>query len=256
MFDENFSFTSTTRSTSHTDSIKAWTAAEISPYTSRCSSPHESQSATPCRDVRFDAYRLSGNPGRPSITALTAQLQSHALNDSEMLSPSPPPSDVASPTACTPDTDLDEGFYDSPETPATPISDLYESGDLDPALWDLSMSDGMVPTSSPRPSLSLEAQALSSYTMRRRQRQALIRLQCLVSRAPDLAMLLEECHPSSLPFEDEIKRASIWAGQRDSSCCGSGSGYLEGANNGRIEKSRSGSSATVRKAARMRKTTR
>ena len=58
-------------------------------------------------------------------------------------------------------------------TPATNVSDFsYESNDVDPTLWDLSMSDSMLATSSPRPSLSLEAQALSSYTMRRRQRQA------------------------------------------------------------------------------------
>ncbi|KAK7898055.1 hypothetical protein LTR67_004687 [Exophiala xenobiotica] len=90
-----------------------------------------------------------------------------------MRSPSLPPSDPGSPTDSASASDVDEGFYDGPDTPATTVSDPYDLDDVDPTLWDLSMSDAMVATSSPRPSLSLEAQALSSYTMRRRQRQAL-----------------------------------------------------------------------------------
>lgn len=166
-----------------------------------------------------------------------------------MGSPSPPPSDIVS--SASSDTDGDEGFYDGPDTPATNISDFsYESNEVDPTLWDLSMSDSMIATSSPRPSLSLEAQALSSYTMRRRQRQALIRLQCLATRTPDLAMLIEECHPSSLPLETDSVRAYSSKERTESVCSYSG---LLGSTNCRIEKERHGSTAAVRKTPRMRK---
>ncbi|KAL2395292.1 hypothetical protein ABEF93_003438 [Exophiala dermatitidis] len=199
MFNENFSFATSPHSPTPSDSVDDGTSADISPTTSRCPSP-KSRSPAACRDTRFDAYRQASSSRHPSITALTEQLQSQALHDIEMPSPSLSPSEAASPAASTPDTEADEGFYDGPDTPATAFSDFFEPTELDPTLWDLSMSDTMIPTSSPRPSLSLEAQAMSSYTMRRRQRQALIRLQCMVSRAPDLAMLIEECHPSSLPL--------------------------------------------------------
>jgi hypothetical protein len=191
------------------------------------------------------------------MTALAAQLQSQALSDTEMRSPSPPPSDGSSSPAdsATPGTDVDEGFYDGPDTPATVVSEDDETDDVDPALWDLSMSDAMVATSSPRPSLSLEAQALSSYTLRRRQRQALVRLQCLVSRAPDLAMLIEECHPSSLPFETDMVRGLDSRGRSESACGIPGLGFPDSTNTGRIEKNRHGSIVTVRKTPRMRKRT-
>jgi hypothetical protein len=170
-----------------------------------------------------------------------------------MRSPSPPPSEMASPTAMSDTLTLedDEGFYEGPDTPATTISDYsYDSADVDPTLWDLSMSDTLVATSSPRPSLSLEAQALSSYTMRRRQRQALVRLQCLATRTPDLAMLIEECHPSSMPFETDILKS--WNATKGRTESTSGSGVTS---SGRIEKDRSGSIAVSRKAPRMRKKT-
>jgi len=248
MFNQNFSFGSSPDSPAMAYNVDDCTSAEISPFTSRCSSPH-SRKAAPRRDSRFDAYRYVGAPRHPSITALTAQLQSQALNDVNMGSPSPPASDIISSSSS--DTDGDEGFYDGPETPATNISDYsFESNDVDPTLWDLSMSDSMIATSSPRPSLSLEAQALSSYTMRRRQRQALIRLQCLATRAPDLAMLIEECHPSSLPLETESVRAYSSKDRSESLCSYSG---LTGLTNGRIEKERHASTASVRKAPRMRK---
>jgi len=250
MFNENFSFGSSPHSPALAFNVEDCTSAEISPFTSRCSSPHSSRPAAQRRDSRFDSYRYVGVPRHPSVTALTAQLQSQALTDIEMGSLSPAPSDITSPSSSS-ESDADEGFYDGPETPATNISDFsYESNDVDPTLWDLSMSDSMLATSSPRPSLSLEAQALSSYTMRRRQRQALIRLQCLATRAPDLAMLIEECHPSSLPLETDNVRA-YFSKERSESVC-SYSGPL-GSTNGRIEKDRHGSVAAVRKAPRMRK---
>ncbi|EXJ90101.1 hypothetical protein A1O3_03170, partial [Capronia epimyces CBS 606.96] len=202
MFNENFSFGRSPQSPNFDASVDDSTSADISPCTSRCPSP-TSRTPAPCRDSRFDAYRYSSSPRRSSITALTAQLQSQALNDTEMPSPSLPLSEAGSPAASIPDTDADEGFYDGPDTPTTTFSDYYEPAETDPAWWDFSMSDSIIPTSSPRPSLSLEAQALSPYTMRRRQRQTLIRLQCMVSRTPDLAMLIEECHPSSLPLGND-----------------------------------------------------
>lgn len=189
MFNANFSF-----STADSASVVESPSTDISPSTSRCSSPRiESfcprSQPYPRRDSRFDTWRA---PRHPSVTALTAQLEHHGIT--EHIVPDSPTS-MASPSESL----YDEGYYDGPDTPATSYSD--ESNDFDPALWDLSVCDYSA-TSSPRPSLSLEAQAYSTYTMRRRQRQTLVRLQCLASRTPDIAMLLEECHPSSLPMNE------------------------------------------------------
>lgn len=226
MFNENFSFVSGT-----TEPISAST--DISPYTSRCSSPHfnEARVSRTYRDTRYDTYR----PRHPSITALTAQLESHDL--SEQRSPSyssfyqdePSPSDFIV-------ADLDEGYYEGPETPASSSSE-YSSSEFDPSLYDLSMTN-LSATSSPRPSLSLEAQTYCSHSMRRRQRQALIRLQCLAKCTPDLAMLIEECHPSSMPLPGDLSL-------RSGSTCSISSG--------RVEKERRKSSAAVRKSPKMRR---
>jgi hypothetical protein len=253
MFNENFSFGSSSDPTGLRLSIEECTSADISPYTSRCSTPQSSRGPSMRRDSRFDAYRSA--PRHPSITALTSQLQSQALDDMDLRTPSPPPSELSSSSDSAAD---DEGYCEGPDTPATTLSDYsYDSGEVDPRYWELSMSDAMVATSSPRPSLSLEAQALSSYTMRRRQRQALIRLQCLASRTPDLAMLIEECHPSSLPLEtDLIKAYGSGRGRNNSSTSLSGFGLGgSGTSSGRIEKERTGSLAAVRKQPRMRKRT-
>lgn len=229
MFNENFSFVS---GTSDPRSANAH-STDISPFTSRCSSPKhmefvEGYHGRQFRDTRYDSYR----PRHPSVSALTAQLESHAL--SERRQPSyTSECDNASPE---PPVD-DEGYYEGPDTPATTDSDY--SADFDPSLYDLSMSD-MSATSSPRPSLSLEAQAHSSYTRRRHQRQALIRLQCMAKRTPDLAMLLEECHPSSLPLPSD----AIWNPSR--------SGSVTNISSGRIEKERK-TSTSVRKTPRARR---
>ncbi|KIW70564.1 hypothetical protein PV04_02822 [Phialophora macrospora] len=255
MFNENFSFGSSPNPKALEFSIDECTSAEISPFTSRCSTPHSSRGPSARRDSRFDTYRSA--PRHPSITTLTEQLRSHALNDTEMRSPSPPPVDMASPSDSS-STVEDEGYCEGVDTPSTTVSDFsYDSNEIDPTLWDLSMSDTMVATSSPRPSLSLEAQALSSYTMRRRQRQALVRLQCLASRTPDLAMLIEECHPSSLPFETGILKAyGSSRGRKDSSSSVSGLGIGgSGLSSGRIEKDRATSAVVNRKTPRMRKRT-
>jgi hypothetical protein len=241
MFDENFTFGSVADTSSL--NVRQCTSTEISPYTSRCSSPkldyEETRSTltqfTPRRDSRFDTY---SPPRHPSVTALTAQLEHHAISAH---SRSESPASLASPGDSA--SDQDEGFYDGPETPSTLYSDY--SSDFDPSIWELSMSDLSV-TSSPRPSLSLEAQAQNSYSQRRRHRQALVRLQCLATRAPDIAMLLEECHPSNLPLIGELPWA---AGKSRSNSVASISANV----NGRVEKERTTSASNVRRQARMRK---
>lgn len=231
MFDSNFTFNSSATESLVTDYNNS---TDISPFTSRCPSPQirrRSQHRS-TRDTRFDAYRTARNQ---SITALTAQLQSHALSEATA-------SFITAEDEQSNESEQeDEGFYEAPDTPATSVSDA--SSDFDPTLYDLSMSE-MSATSSPRPSLSLEAQASSSYTMRRRQRQALVRLQCIARRTPDLAMLIEECHPSSLPLPSD----SMWSvTPRSNSTCS-----VTGTTCGRIEKERS---VSVRKMPRMRKRT-
>ena len=227
MFNENFSFVSGT-----SNPISAST--EISPYTSRCVSPHQSEfpfeARRSYRDTRYDTYR----PRHQSITALTAQLESHILSDRRRTSYTSDYQDEPSPSEY-PTAEQDEGYFEGPETPTTSSSDC--SADFDPALYDLGMSD-LSATSSPRPSLSLEAQACSSHSLRRRQRTALIRLQCLAKRTPDLAMLLEECHPSSLPMPSDLT-------PRSGSTCSPTSG--------RIEKESRRGSAAVRKSPKMRR---
>lgn len=240
MFDESFSFLSNTEPP--TVNVDDYTSADISPFTSRCSSPRYFDTAqprlsqpAPRRDSRFDVYYP---PRHPSVTALTAQLEHHVITEDSQ--PGSPLS-MAFPADST--SDQDEGFSDGPGTPSTNYSDY--SADFDPAMWDLSMTN-LSATSSPRPSLSLEAQALSSYTQRRKQRQALVRLQCLAKRAPDVAMLMEECHPSSLPLTSE----TLWnAGKSRSNSTVS----LGTAGNCRVEKDRTSTLSSVRKAPRMRK---
>lgn len=234
MFNENFSFLSET-SDPVAANINACNSTDISPFTSRCSSPRmmdfseQHIGLRTSRDTRYDIYRA---PRHPSVTALTAQLESHVLSDRRRTSYT---SDYTE-QPLGDSTDQDEGYYEGPSTPATTISDY--SADFDPSLYDLSMSD-LSATSSPRPSLSLEAQATSSFSIRRRQRQALIRLQCLAKRTPDLAMLIEECHPSSMPMPTE----AFWCTATRRTSVTSG---------GRVEKERK-TSACVRKSPKMRK---
>jgi len=238
MFNENFSFLSGS-SDPISASVNSTISADISPFTSRCSSPHQAEfpdTRLPhkYRDSRYDSYR----PRHQSITALTAQLESHALCEQRKPSYTSDYQDEPSPIGLA-SIDQDEGFYDGPDTPSTTSLEL--SPDLDPSLYDLSMSD-ISATSSPRPSLSLDAQLFSSHCQRRRQRQALIRLQCLAKRTPDLAMLVEECHPSSMPLPSE----GAWPiTSRPGSTCSITSG--------RIEKERRTSYVAVRKMPRVRR---
>jgi len=227
MFNENFSFVSGT-----SNPLSA--SMEISPYTSRSASPHSAEfppeARRAYRDTRYDTYR----PRHQSITALTAQLESHILSDQRKPSFTSNYQDDQFSSEC-PSAEQDEGYYEGPATPSTISSDY--SGDFDPALYDLGMSD-LSATSSPRPSLSLEAQACSSHSLRRRQRTAFIRLQCLAKRTPDLAMLIEECHPSSLPMPSDFTPRS---------------GSICNITSGRIEKDSRRSSTAVRKSPKMRK---
>lgn len=233
MFNENFSFVSST--SPHFDN-NDYTSADISPFTSRSSSPrphhaHPTTAYLHQRDNRYDTYRA---PRHPSITALTAQLETHALTSDSTLTSSPITRDsISSGTDIDTDT-ADEGFFEGADTPPSD----YDA-DFDHSLFDLSMRD-LHATSSPRPSLSLEAQALSSYTQRRRQRQALVRLQCLAKRAPDLAMLIEECHPSSMPMSSD----PLWQAGSKSSRSSSTASIT------RVEKDRW---SNVRKVPRIRK---
>lgn len=235
MFNENFSFVSST-STSAPFDINEYTTTDVSPFTSRSSSPgpqhtHPTTSQPYRRDNRYDSYRA---PRHPSITALTAQLETHALTSEYIITTSPTTRcSVSSSTDVDMDTG-DEGFFDSPDTPPSD----YDT-DFDHSLFDLSMRD-LHATSSPRPSLSLEAQAMSSHSQRRRQRQALVRLQCMAKRAPDLAMLIEECHPSSMPLSSDPLWQSGTKSSRSSST----------ASLSRVDKDRWSS---VRKMPRMRK---
>ena len=226
MFD-NFTFASCSANATTRNAVDC-TSADISPYTSRCSSPkiRPEGHRLPHRDSHFDSYLP---PRHPSVSALTVQLAHHGISE---LPGSESPLFMASPADST--SDQDEGFFDGPETPSTPYSDY--SADFDPSFWDLNISDLSV-TSSPRPSLSLEAQANSSFTQRRRHRQALVRLQCLANKAPDIAMLFEECHPSELGTKSR-SNSTISLGAYAS---------------GRIEKERPTSTSSARKPIRQRK---
>jgi hypothetical protein len=120
--------------------------------------------------------------------------------------------------------DLDEGFVEPMDHRTSSIS---RANSFDPSMWDLSMAD-LHTTSCPPDSAP-------PYALRRRQRQALMRLQCLTKRAPDLAMLVEECHPSSLPMMGGGRAKSISSG------------------GSRIEKEKPNIASTVKRMPRMRK---
>jgi hypothetical protein len=239
MFDANWNFSISPPATEPLDTTQG-TSTDISPFTSRCGSPslapHERDYVSRYASRRCSDFDHNGNSRHPSVTALTTQLEHHGI--SHMSQPD-------SPVSLSENEDQDEGFYDGPDTPSTNYSDY--GSDFDPSLWDLNMADLSV-TSSPRPSLSLEAQALSSFTQRRKHRQALVRLQCLAKRAPDIAMLIEECHPSSLPVMGEAP----WNVSKSRSNSAISLGITS---NGRIEKEKPTSAASMRKPQRMRKRT-
>ena len=234
MFDENFSFLSSTTSPSSCPSNDtAPSSPGVSPFSSRCSSPiprPAEQTFTSSltfrqRDNRYDSRPSFTNihvPRHPSITALTAEFDSQVLHTpSDFVT-----SSLSYSTISTPNTDLEDLEEGSTETMhhyTSPTSnDVF-----DPSLWDLNM-----------PNLNTTSFPLDSppsFGLRRRQRQALVRLQCLARRAPDLAILMEECHPSSLPLMDKGRARST-----------------SGAS-GRVEKERSSSANVAKRLPRIRK---
>jgi hypothetical protein len=241
MFDENFSFLSST-STTQSFTYGDCNSSDVSPFTSRSSSPRpyvrnssvsaRSMPGFPRRDSRFDS--ITSMPSNVSISALTAQLETHVLSSEAGRHP-------ASPTATTPASSdfSDEGFVDG-----SALSD--HDSDYDPSLWDLSTSDLNL-TSSPRDSVGVNN--VPSFALRRRQRQALTRLQCLAQRTPDLMILVEECHPSSMPLQGE----PVWGAGARRPHSVSMSGLSNGGRTGaRVEKERSPSMA-VKRSPRMRK---
>lgn len=235
MFDDNFSFLSSTSSPpscGSNDTVSS--SADISPFSSRCSSPLLQPvrpiSAFPFRqrDDRFNtrpSLTKLNVPRHPSITALTAEFESHVLDSPSDLSTPP----FSSSNLSTPNTeleDLNEGFVE-PADHRSSSSSCSSANSFDPSLWDLSMA--VLHTT------SYPSDSLPTHALRRRQRQALARLQCLAKRAPDLAILVEECHPSSLPMVVNGRAKSISSG------------------GGRVEKERMNSIGMMRRIPRMRK---
>ena len=177
------------------------TTTEMSPFTPGFSSLRLLNNTChrfsyPASGGDFGSRRL---PQHPSIIALIAQLYADKSSQTESsLS-------MAFAAKCT--LGQDQGFQESLDTPVANtcgyLSDFEAS--------DLSMFAISAP-SSPWPNLSLEEQALSSYTYRIRQRQTLIRVQRIPRRASDTAMSIEECHHSSSP-----PNASTWTGSQTKS---------------------------------------
>ena len=203
MFDENFSFLSGSSPAADTYNPESY-SSDVSPFTSRCSSPgleNSTTSSQPRRgqlDIRFFATsRPVARNG--SITALTQRLENHTITQSQTSSHHPSYSSSSSSTyTSTPmsqyTNSFDEGFSEPPSPEAGLDSSPY---------WDLNLNDDveMPPTSHPSPSFS------PSFALRRRQRQQLVKLQCMARKAPDLMMLIEECHPSDLPLTKSAPRS-------------------------------------------------
>lgn len=197
----------------------------LSPLSQETSSP--SSAYFPCanssrsRDIRFHASRtpsmdsVTSSSRRPSIDTLTNQFNSHApfesINDSQ---PRSAPIEE------------DEGFDE-------PASNHFYAAPADcrGSIAPLSAFDYSISTlaSSPNPS----SRPLG-FAARRRQRQLLTRLQCLASGKMEshLTILMEECHPSSLPFSDSDseKSPSTGSSRKPSitsvGCVGMGPGSL------------------------------
>jgi len=212
MFDENFSFLSSASSPVANSYTSDSYSSDVSPFTSRCSSPGPEQSIVPSQPSRGQLDTRFFTSTRPalrnaSITALTARLENHSITQSPTSSthhsePSYSSSYMSTYTSTptTPinnDYNFDEGFSEPP-SPDMPNLDIPPYCDL-----NMNMTDDidMPPTSHPSSSLS------PSFALRRRQRQQLVRLQCMAREAPVLMMLIEECHPSDLPLAKSSPRS-------------------------------------------------
>lgn len=165
----------------------------ISPLSSRCPSPlPRTAPYPPAREHRSSSQPSATSVHRLSINSLTHKLKAHSLEpQSPDLPPTPPYSQY----------DEDEG-YAGPYSPEdlSPTSADFPSTYLDML--------APTPTSNPTGCLTLS---------RRYQRQFLSRLQCSASHALSLAMLAEECHPSSLPLPPMAESSSSGSTSRKTS---------------------------------------
>jgi hypothetical protein len=230
MFDENFSFLASASTVLPDRATEVdLCPSDPSPFSSRCSSPvlESSQQifslAFRQRDRPWDSRPKSTvtNKPRQPMTTLTTELQTRALQ-----SPTGSSNSSTSRSAqSTPNTELEDAGdqFDILSCPDTSLESANKSFDP-PSPWELTPDSDVdsLPCSVPA-GLSIPP----SFALRRRQRQALGRLQCLARKAPGLAMLIEECHPSSLPVMERDRARSI------TSACG-----------GRIEKERRNSTKT------------
>jgi len=192
---EDFSFlspaTTITPDPGYFDCVYVDPLQPLSPSSSCSSTPISPQFPT-SRLVRDPRYQrtpsmdsLTPPSRRHSIDTLTSQFDSHSPFDS---SSTTPPADSYQPRS-TP-VEEDEGF----DEPASNHAGLYTTTSYEAPLTSLDYSLSTVPSrynNVPR----------TAFSARRRQRQLLSRLQCLSSGDSNaLAMLIEECHPSSLPL--------------------------------------------------------
>lgn len=213
---EDFTFLSMSSnmpsSASPHSSTSGYTSESVSPHTSRPSSP---QSHLKGRDSRYYGnhhYRPSLTSTKTSrdqsVTALTSQFRDYSIN-SRATAPLPPesPSSPVSPT--TTSRHSSSSTSASSFGPPTPPPD-YRSPSPPNLSWPTESSDmsmdldlhhpPLKPLSAPPTHTAAPSYASLPPSLLRRQRQTLVRLQCLAQSAPGLAMLIEECHPSDLPL--------------------------------------------------------
>lgn len=230
MFDENFSFLASASTTTPPRITEIDPrSSDLSPFSSRCPSPVNKTSQNSfsltfrqrhqVRDVRPTSIDTIGL--RQPMATLTTELESRVLQSPAESSTSSLPQSAQS----TPDTELEDA---EDQFEASVYSrKLLDGADeyLDPlSPWEMTKGSEIDSLPSPMPA---ELSMPPSFALRRRQRQALGRLQCLARKAPGLAMLIEECHPSSLPMMDRGRARSITS-----------------AGGGRIEKERRNSTKT------------
>ena len=189
---EDFSFLS---SANNTDSELAsffissqfqsgYTSESVSPRTSRIGTP--SASAPSRKALHRDARFYPADVG-----ALTTRFQDHTLDHN------------ASSRSSSASTSTATSATSSPSVPSSPTVGAAPQYTAEPdmALWSSTLSE--LHSLTPPASSSLSYSSMPSSVIRR-QRQSLVRLQCLAQTAPELAILMEECHPSSLSIPTGI----------------------------------------------------
>lgn len=239
MFDENFSFLNPCYNPSSRGSNAIVESPELSPFSSRCPSPVLS-AAQPFhaplvirqRDNRFNSRSIRPSLKVPSpISGPLDALPSTNCRfptTTESASTSALSSNVSTPNTDPDEFDLDTHFvqtcydhYTLPDELNDPKYSCY-GGDLDLPTQELPTSHPVDPSA-------------PSFALRRRQRQSLSRLQCVGKRIPDLAILAEERHPSSLPLSSPVVEGETTKGRS------SGSRW----SGGRIQKERRSSAAAL-----------